>query len=323
MSDDLSASARVALRRRLSESRGTEQWVGPFRAVLKGERDLGWLSEQVDDDFLPPVVVRQLTPPLAETWSPAARLAALEARRRKRGMSGLFSTAETATHGKPELLRQSATDLDGVYKAAQRVAPHHRRVLAAVGEELGGGMVAHDDVPSHGPTRKITFLGPMKTRERAESKIRTDYGGDAGRITDIVRGSVSVPHVDDVPHAVEVLRKHADAQGFDIVKPKNRFHHEKGSRTHTGARPGGGYRDANVLLRHRDTGALSEVQVHAHPFLHAKDQEGGHAAYVEHTELIRKHGTAPPDRIVKRLGDLESHQKRVYSAAWRKARAPR
>lgn len=242
-------------------------------------------------------------------------------------LTGMFTAAEKAS-GRAH--RQPSAELDPLYKQAEELHGQFRNVLeGGVAKELGAKTHYIGDEASYARTQEgvssamskpHVVVAATKGRDRAEEKVQNKYGGDAGRLTDLTRGSILVPHVDHVPDAVRTLRKHAERNGWKIVAPENRFSHEDGSPVHTGVLASG-YRDASVLLKHR-SGHLAEVQIHTNPIWHAKEigEPGGngvsgHHIYEDERKITEKHGKSLPPAEHARVKELQETGRRLYHNA--------
>jgi len=98
-----------------------------------------------------------------------------------------------------------------------------------------------------GPDIEARFeMGGLKSLERAQAKVQSDYKGDHNRITDIVRGRFVVGSVE----ALEVIQQ-AIAERFEIVETKDRFNKPNSTE----------FRDRNIRVR-LPSGHVAEIQVH-------------------------------------------------------------
>lgn len=255
---------------------------------------------------------------------------------RKRGASTsletLFTPQERGTHHRPK--RQPTSDIEPLYEVSGRVLPRFDRMAGAVARALGG---THHTGQEHGDLLKDvggkgstphTVVAPLKGRERADEKVTDKYEGDYGRLTDVVRGSVIVPTMDDVPDAMNEVRRVANIYGFDVVHPESRFTYEEGSLTYSGAKSSG-YVDASMLLRDRRTKLLTEFQIHSHSMWYAKEigpPEGGvagHALYDKERAIVEKFGDQVPPDMLRLLRGLEQEQRQLYEAALAKDKRDR
>src|SRR5690606_3783157 len=84
--------------------------------------------------------------------------------------------------------------------------------------------------------RGYLFIGPLKKEDRAREKVEADYEGDWSQLRDMVRATIAVPMVTQLP---KVLRE-LEAAGMELAqKPKNNL-----------VKPlPGGYRDINMIIK--------------------------------------------------------------------------
>lgn len=161
--------------------------------------------------------------------------------------------------------------------------------------------------------RGYLFMGPLKGKARAEEKVEKDYDGDWSQLRDMVRATIAVPSLLQVPKVLADLK----AAGLELAQqPKNNL-----------VKPlPGGYRDVNLILL-LPNGMLAEMQVHVKPMTLAKEK--GHKPY-EVTRSIeakyKKDGVKTPkeewseeDRAAH--GKAMSEQEKIYGPAWDKATA--
>ena len=185
------------------------------------------------------------------------------------------------------------------------------------------GRVAKEITKGH-KAGGIVVYAPLKAKEKIDKNANdkflhnknnknfrpdTDVHGRPGynRITDVVRGSIGVPHRADLPHVMDSLRKrlnHPDSEFELAEEPKDNFSHPKST----------GYSDFNIRLRHKKTGHVSELQLHTLDMLHSKDSPygshdiAGHAYYDAQTDINN------PKKNPKSLDHetLEGHQRHLY-----------
>lgn len=166
-------------------------------------------------------------------------------------------------------------------------------------------------LPEHWDNDKgFLFMGPLKGKDRASEKVRTDYDGDWSQVRDMVRATIAVPMVTQIPKVLAELK----ANGIELAqKPKNNL-----------VKPlPGGYRDLNLIVK-LPNGLLAELQVHIKPMTLAKEK--GHKPY-ETTRAIegkyREKGVSdkekwdPEDRT-KHEGAMREQEK-LYGDAWQRA----
>lgn len=154
------------------------------------------------------------------------------------------------------------------------------------------------------------FIGSLKGKERAAEKVRTDYDGDWSQLRDMVRATIAVPSVTQIPKVLQQLK----AAGLELAqKPKNNL-----------VKPlPGGYRDLNMVVK-LPNGLLAEMQIHIKPMTLAKEK--GHKPY-ETTRSIegkyRERGIHDKDKWD--AADKDAHgkamaeQEKLYGDAWDKA----
>lgn len=158
------------------------------------------------------------------------------------------------------------------------------------------------------------FMGPLKDEERANEKVTADYGGDWSQLKDMVRATIAVPMVTEIPM---VLRK-LEAAGMKMAqKPKNNL-----------VKPlPGGYRDINLIVR-VPNGLLAELQIHIKPMTLAKEK--GHDHYNVSRKIEAKYKKKNLEREPEKwdAADRDKHakamkaQEKIYGAAWEKATKP-
>lgn len=159
--------------------------------------------------------------------------------------------------------------------------------------------------------RGYLFMGPLKGEDRAKEKVDQDYNGDWSQLRDMVRATIAVPAVTQIPKVLAELK----AAGIELAqKPKNNL-----------VKPlPGGYRDINMIVR-LPNGLLAEMQVHVKPMTLAKEK--GHKPY-ETTRSIegkyRESGVGS-DTSKWDAGDRDKHaaamqeQEKLYGDAWERA----
>jgi hypothetical protein len=91
------------------------------------------------------------------------------------------------------------------------------------------------------------IIGPLKTPKRIKEKAKSDYDGELGRVSDIVRGSYIADNIDEFYNTFYALNK---KYGDDIVKVKDTI--TKGSAS--------GYRDIKLIIKKDDF--YTELQLH-------------------------------------------------------------
>ena len=151
-------------------------------------------------------------------------------------------------------VRQKESSLDGLRSAARATEGHFMDVIMGIAGSTGG---------------KTSFPG-LKKLKRTKEKISDDYAGESGRVTDLVRGSITYQSIEAAEAALAQIEALAQDEAFKsisgIADKKQRF-----------KEAGGGYKDINVKIR-MGNGMVAEVQLAVTAINQAK-HEGGHAVY--------------------------------------------
>lgn len=158
-----------------------------------------------------------------------------------------------------------------------------------------------------GKNSPLPFLlvAPLKGMERASEKVAAKYKGDWARLTDVVRGTVSVPKARQVRTVVSALRSGLRAHGWSI-EPKS-LEDKYASPTPAG------YRDVAMLLR-APNGQLCELQVNTHSMWYAKESKG-HKMYEEYRRLSESSVELSAEQKARKLS-LEDGMKDLYRSAY-------
>jgi hypothetical protein len=150
-------------------------------------------------------------------------------------------------------------------------------------------------------------LAKLKGVDRAAAKVASNYGGDAGQLKDLVRGTVVVKSLQDVERAIFELRNKFDVleRGFrnGLTEPLNSAN---------------GYRDVkmNVVI----DGHVAEVQVNLAEMMAAKS--AAHKLYEKDAEIFRQIKAEGREATAQEvaIGEaLRQQQKEIYTAAWAEA----
>jgi hypothetical protein len=258
-----------------------------------------------------------LTPLLrAERLAKTAQSAADEARddHGRWSATGGVSTHTIVPQGG---VRQPAHDEADLYKLAEVGQGELAEALnrgsgagSAMGfrtEERGPDKVTPEDYAKPGP---ILFLAPIKSKARAEEKVRADYKGDWSRLGDVVRATLAV---DSARELNPVLRKLHDA-GLSIFNLKDR----------TTDPTEMGYRNLKLSVR-LPCGLVGEIQITPKPMLVAN--LAGHHWYEEPRSLTAHHTddgiTKPvsewPEVDRSRYEYLVGKQNILYGDAWERS----
>lgn len=213
------------------------------------------MSEMTAASVLPPDVMAEAQSVIAEYHVPGATPS-----------SGLTKSQE----------EQASRELAPKVAAAHAAKPAYDAKLREIAGKLGGE----------------AMVAPIKGGARLLEKHVLENGGQAELMRDLVRGSIIVKSIDDVPAAIEAVRG-----AFPLVEGrlKNRF--EKPLST--------GYRDVlmNIDL---GNGLQGEVQIHIPEMIAAKSI--GHKVYDVSRSMAG--GASNPE-----YARLESLQSKIYGAA--------
>lgn len=179
----------------------------------------------------------------------------------------------------------------GRYADALRAKPIFDKSLTALSDAIGAK----------------AELAPVKGVPRSIAKIAVDYGGNAAKIKDLVRGTVEVKNLEQATAAVEGIKKQ-----FKLSATSQR------NLLASDAVPAAdGYRDAkfNVDL---DDGTIAEIQINVPQMLAAKAK--AHALYEEREAILRL-GNSENRKLTQaesdRVDALNEEMKDHYDAAWK------
>ena len=136
-------------------------------------------------------------------------------------------------------------------QAAEQSKPEFDRKLGNIATQAGGAAVTV----------------PVKGVQRAVQRMLVDHGGDPALARDLVRGTVIVPTLADVPKAMKAV-----AANYPVVRMKDRFSTPTED----------GYRDV-VMNVQTQNGLTGEIQIHT-PETHAA-RVAGHPLYTEARNL--------------------------------------
>lgn len=179
----------------------------------------------------------------------------------------------------PEEHARAQSDLAPAVQAAEREKPAFDEALSSIADELGA---------------KVK-LAKVKGGDRLLQKHLDDNRGDVTRMRDLVRGSIIVRSMADVPAAVAAIR-----QKFEVARDslgEERFKDRFKEPLETG------YSDILMNVIRKD-GGVAEIQVHVPEMFAAK--EAGHKLYDIERTLPEGH---------ERIAALQKLQSEVYAAA--------
>jgi hypothetical protein len=151
---------------------------------------------------------------------------------------------------------QASGDIDQLFKQAKVADVELKKLTDDIARSTNG---------------KAVYPPGLKTKARAIEKINADYGGDASKLLDISRSSISFDSADDLYKALDKIDKKAE-----IVRIKDRF-----------VKPApGGYRDILVNIK-QPNGHITELQLHSKQILDVKGGTG-HKLYEQIREINGK-----------------------------------
>lgn len=208
-------------------------------------------------------------------------------------------------------------DEESAYNSAREAIKDFDRILSkrgGVADKLGAEVFRNDSkgalahLEEH-PKDPVIMIAALKGAVRAREKAEKDPAGWAG-IRDLVRGSIVVSKLDQVPKVLRTLK----AAGIKFSRIKNRFTDEE-------AKKFKGYRDilANIEL---PNGHIAELQVHIAPMLLAKQAYGGHAHYevarsIDENKTDKGEKLEPDDQ--RKIDGANSAMVNLYGHAWKHA----
>lgn len=185
------------------------------------------------------------------------------------------------------LVQQPSSNLDDLYLVSEKALNELHGILKGVTER-------HDS----------DFVNaPIKSRERAEKKIKHEFNGNVSMITDIVRDSIVADSIKDVVDIFDDL-----SQEVEIVRVKNRFNSPTKS----------GYRDISTLVRLPKTGMVAEVQIHLREI--AKVKSGAEHDVYEIIQGLERNARADNRALssfeLKQIESARAQSRNLYHQAW-------
>lgn len=232
------------------------------------------------------------------------------------GMREMIQPGEDA---KPQ---QSFGNADALFAAAEADFGPFKDVLASAAKALGGEVAAGGDAAlasaKEHPDKPQVLIGPLKKMERAKQKVDVKYGGNWDKLQDVVRATVLVGSLEQMPQAMDAMRAEAAKQGWTIQKAENRYLDPPPP--HNVGPTGAGYRDAAIALV-SPSGLVTEVQLNTASMFEAK-QSTGHKLYEQWRQIeatVKQRGDDPTPEEAQQLADLERQQKELYQAAWERS----
>lgn len=183
-----------------------------------------------------------------------------------------------------------------LYDLGVKAKPIFDAQVSAIADELGASFQP--------------MFTSLKGFSRTEEKIAGKYKGDTSRIGDLVRGTLVIDHLDDLPAALEKIQAR-----FPGAVIENSYA--------PGAKGKSGYRDANINVE--VGGIKAELQVNIPEMLEANSTIG-HKLY-EKARVISERRVAEQRDLTPEenaeLDDLEQQIQSLYGAAFAEASRPR
>jgi hypothetical protein len=213
----------------------------------------------------------------------------------------LFTAEEMAL---PKTVRQPVSTEAELYESANDAYGQMMDWLPSLGLEHYHQTAPFEPRIGYNVEGPILVTTPIKSAKRAREKMEADYDGDWSRLTDVVRATVAVDTVAELPDMVDALRQ----SGMKLARrPKDRF-----------ASPMSyGYRDAHLNVAYGN-GHIGELQIHVKPMLQAREEMHGEYEKVQTIEARMKKSdredfTADEKEI---FDDAAVHMARRYAKAW-------
>lgn len=214
-------------------------------------------------------------------------------RERVRSITGGELATEFSTSGRTPTLRdlsvKNRQTFERAYGDAAEEKPAFDNTLRGIAEALNG----------------YALTPELKGRERAIDKVVGDYGGDASRIKDVLRGTIVAPNIKAAREAIGRVTERFEVVGSarDLLSAES-------------AAPPDGYRDSKFNVRVGNITA--EIQVNVPEMIAAKKQ--AHALYVEQSRIMRdmrENGDTPQKN--ERVEQLDRQMRAIYDDAWERA----
>jgi hypothetical protein len=208
----------------------------------------------------------------------------------------------------PKKTKQEVSDPDQLFKQAEETRElmfdwldRGKGIDKAIGARTYDSSPDNEELDKPGP---VVLIVHNKEREKSEKKVKKNYKGDWSELLDVVRASVAVDGIDDVPGVMDALRK----SGMKLAKkPKDRFSEPTDV----------GYRDILLSVKYPN-GHVGELQVHVKPVLKAKSI--GHK-YYENIRPFEEKAEAEGRTVMtpeeqKEIDHWNGLMKDVYGKAW-------
>ena len=261
----------------------------------------------------------QVPPPGQTPLSQATAMAAPSAEPEKPAvnLANLFSAQENALPH-PDVAKQPFTDQASIYASAVKAKETFDNTLdhgKGVDKLIGGRAVrptnAQEFQAALDMTGPVVILPPLKGEKRAVEKVATKYGGDWSKIQDVVRATIAVDKIEQIPLAIKGLRTKMAEHGWAFAaQPEDRMNNPLP----------GGYRDVVLKLKSAD-GHIAELQINLKAMIKVKEGQG-HKLYEQHRSIVanaQRAGRALTPQEQGTLKTINEQMAQVYDAAWKAA----
>jgi hypothetical protein len=194
--------------------------------------------------------------------------------------------------------RQSITDPDELWNVAPAMLDSYRALLdlgAGISETLGAtssyvdsgeAFDAAKQLIGGSPEQAHVVIASLKNKETAAKKVAGQFGGEWGLMTDVVRGTVLVPHPADVPVVMDHVRTQGEKEGWKVSQVLNRM--VKGDDDTSPGPVAAGYSDVKLLIE--KDGFQAELQVNTPDMWRAKEIDEGHKLFEAERDILRAAG---------------------------------
>lgn len=171
----------------------------------------------------------------------------------------------------------------------------------------------HEMISLLSKTQKITetqiILPGLKGKLRAQEKIESELGGQADKLTDIVRASIVADSIPDLVKAYDEITQHST-----LLEVNNRF-----------ATPAkSGYRDLKLLVRLPESKHIAEIQLHLSAIAEVKSGPE-HKIYEEVQgieRLAQQQNRVLNDIEQATIDRLRATSQRLYQESWQHYLSP-
>lgn len=212
----------------------------------------------------------------------------------------------------PSSTNQQTTSLDDLYRDALEANELQLDLLnrgTGLDSRIGAKVFYPGQKPDLSVKGPIVQIGPLKKKKRLLEKVEAE-GADVSAALDLVRATVAVDTLDEIPTIIRQLR---DMGIVFARKPKNRFSNPTAL----------GYRDLMFNITYPN-GHIGELQVNLKPMLIAKSS--GHLLYEKVREIeARKKLDGNSDLTPEEqqiVDEANAASKSLYEEAWRQVFEP-